>query len=221
MRAALAAVLVLPLTGCFDFDLDFTGQSIAIASRDFQLTISGCANDGLLGCGDGGGAGGRMEAVLDGATRLVPAYEPAPLELFPSRGFQLTVPSPDDPDVKVILNGQGVHVEELPWFDLELARPGIARRAAGPARLVFDAFRDARVEAVMTTHCGSRMTESFDTIDPTHVGDGFVDVAFDNPTFDGDCTHELRVTQTVSVDNHVDIWLTSARTVRQTFSSSR
>ncbi len=217
MRAAVASILVL-LAGCFDFDLDFTGQSIAIASRDFQLTITGCANEGLLGCGDTQG-GGKMEAVLDGVTRVVPRYQPAPLELFANRGFELTLPAPDDPDVKVILNGQGVHVAELPWFDLELVRPGLVNRAAGRVRLVFDGFRSAEVTAALTSHCGTR--ESFDEIAAEAIGDGFVEVALDNPTFTGDCTHELRVTQTVDVPNTIDVWLTSARTVHQTFSSSR
>ena len=214
MRAAVLATAI-PLAGCLDLELDFEGQSVAVATRDFRLTISGCADDGLLGCGMGAGT---MEAVLDGRTHPVPVYEPAPFELFPNRAFELIVPSPEDPDVKVFLNGQGVHVEELPWFELALARPGTPSRAAGPVRLVFDAFRDADVTAALTSQCGTR--QSFDPIDAAHIGAGLVEIPVDNPRLEGECTHELRVTQTVSVPNDHDIWLTSARTVQQIFATS-
>src|SRR4051812_24258169 len=133
MRTAFIATL-LGSAACSDVDLG-PRASVAVASRDFQVTITGCAEAGLLGCE----VPGTMEAVLDGTTREVPPSEPS----FPlgGRTNELTLPSPEDPDIKLVLDGVGVHVNELPWFELELAGAGAVHRADGPVRLVFDAFR--------------------------------------------------------------------------------
>lgn len=208
---------VAALTGCdVDIDLNLTSSSIQLASDSGNLIIGGCANDGFLGCGDGNGRGGHMEVVLDGVVRTVPAYVPKPLELFPTRGFELVVPSPEDPFVEVTINGASVRVEEMPYFEIQW--PDAVRRSKGAPTFVFQAFRDARLDVALTSRCGE--VEQFQTFAALGGEDGRIQIPLTDPVIQGDCSHEARLTQTVREDNEIGAILEVARTEHATFTST-
>jgi hypothetical protein len=217
MRAAAAAVLVVvSVTGCdLELELDFNGSSIQIASDSGRMVVSGCAHDGLLGCEDPPASVG-MVIVLDGVRQAVPARVPAPLELFPTRGFELVTRSPVDPYFDVGFTGETISVEELPWFDLDA--PASVHRGAGDVTLVFQVYPRAARRVELASMCGTtRLLETLTKL----AGDGRIDVPLTNPGFHGPCTHDASVTQTISGPSggQLDATLEVSRTEHASFSS--
>jgi len=215
MMRATAILVLVSVTGCdLDF-IDFNGRSIKVASDSGRMVVSGCAQDGLLGCGDPPGSVG-MVVVLDGVRQPVPAHVPAPLELFPDRGFELVTRSPVDPYFDVGFNLETVRLEELPWFDLDA--PGQVDRGAGHVTLVFQGYRGATRKVELASMCGTTpLSETFATL----AGDGRLDVPLTNPAFHGMCTHDARLTQTIldPSGGQLDASVEVARTEHVAFSS--
>jgi hypothetical protein len=214
MRIALLSVLAL--TGCdFDFDLDFTGRSVGLVSDYDRLTVTGCAVDGLLGCEDSPESFGRMDAVIDGELRPVPRRTPGAFELFPQHSFELTVPSPADPYIGLALDSTALTVEELPWFDLDA--PAEVHRAAGAVTVRLSVFPKAAVEVALTSECNGR--QQFETVEAV-VDGGRMAIPLTNPAFEGACTHEVRVTQTVDPPSDTGIFVATSRIERAMITST-
>lgn len=216
MRLALISVLVF--AGCdfgMDFDFDVDSKTITVASSPGELRVTGCATGGILGC-SGAPAGVEMSIGLDGVWKLVPAHMPAPLELFPSRQFEIVVPPPYDDYVGVSLAGRATDIEQLPWFDIEW--PEVVDRGDGPVPFRFLVYPDAAIEATMTSQCpnGAHVRG----IAANTIADGKFSVPVDDAALVGACTHEVRITQTLDDYDRKIAIIHVSRTEIATFTST-
>jgi hypothetical protein len=220
------AILIVPLAACapnldFNFDLNFDheGPQAHVLDDGVSLHIGGCPDGKLLGCNDLV-TGDHMDATIDGQTVVVPV-DSSPVTndesaLLLDDPFRLSVPSPADPQVDLIVDNETVTATIPSPFWITRPHDGISR-GAGPVTIFYEALASADTFAMLDTTCGTN--ESFDSFEPTKPGQIAIDLG---PSGAGTCSHKLKLIQEVTPAERKQgaIGLLEARAEVVTFSSA-
>ena len=196
--------ILLGLVACADqplvIDVDSHEPYATLYDDGANLRITGCSDGVFLGCG-APGLDVTMTAMADGTSHDVPQSSDAMVDqllgLFHDGPFQLTLPTPADGQLGLVLDGVPTTVTLLPAFAVTASATQLSRSADG-LTITHAVFDRGITKALVISTCGR--LQRTDLVDETTPGR--LEITFEAlAAVAGPCTHEIHVDQRVALDS--------------------